>query len=83
MMIAYPAVQRKASEALDKVVGRKRLPTFEDREDLPYISAILYEMLRLRSPVPLAIPHVSTEDDHYQGYFIPKGRLSLPYHADD
>ena len=76
MMIAHPDVQRKAWESLEKVVGRKRLPTFEDREDLPYISAIVYEILRLRSPVPLAIPHVLTEDDHYQGYFIPKGDLA-------
>lgn len=27
---------------------------------------------------PLAIPHMSTEDDVYAGYFIPKGSIIVP-----
>ena len=33
---AYPEIQKKAQEELDRVVGRDRLPTVEDEKDLPY-----------------------------------------------
>ncbi|GJN91185.1 hypothetical protein Rhopal_004203-T1 [Rhodotorula paludigena] len=64
----------KAQAELDRVVGSDRLPTFEDFEDLPYIRAVVNETLRWR---PIAVlggtPHASTEDDWYNGMFIPKG----------
>ncbi|GAA6032480.1 hypothetical protein JCM8097_004781 [Rhodosporidiobolus ruineniae] len=64
----------KAQAELDRVVGPDRLPTFDDFEDLPYIRAVVNETLRWR---PIAIlggtPHASTEDDWYNGMFIPKG----------
>ncbi|KAH9478443.1 Cytochrome P450 monooxygenase [Psilocybe cubensis] len=70
---ANPDVQRKAQAELDRVIGSKRLPNFDDRESLPYIEAIYREVLRFRPPVPIGIPHCSTQDDHYKGYYIPKG----------
>ena len=72
-MAAYPEVQRKAQGFLDAVVGNDRLPTFSDRDDLPYIEAIVYELLRWRPPGPMGLPHALSEDDYYKGYFIPKG----------
>ncbi|KAL7284540.1 hypothetical protein ACG7TL_001832 [Trametes sanguinea] len=69
----YPDVQRKAREELDAVVGPNRLPTFEDRDSLPYITAIAKEAMRWQSVVPLGIPHRSLADDEYKGYFIPAG----------
>lgn len=38
---AYPDIQQKAYEELDRVVGRDRLPTVEDEKNLPYIRAII------------------------------------------
>ena len=52
-MIAYPAVQKKAQEELDRVIGRSRVPTLEDRDRLPYIRATLREILRWRPAAPL------------------------------
>ena len=52
-MIAYPDVQKKCQEELDRVVGRSRMPTFKDRESLPYIRATVRELFRWRSPVPI------------------------------
>ncbi|KAI1099041.1 cytochrome P450 [Jackrogersella minutella] len=64
----------KAQEELDRVVGKGRLPTFEDMPRLPYIKAVAAETLRWR---PVAVlggtPHASTADDVYKGMFIPKG----------
>jgi len=72
-MTAYPEAQRKAQDEIERVVGRDRLPTFEDRASLPYTDAIFREVLRLWPPTPLIIPRVASKDDVYKGYFIPKG----------
>ena len=45
-MTLYPEVQTRAQEELDRVVGRDRLPTFEDRAQLPYVSNVVKETLR-------------------------------------
>ncbi|PPQ81933.1 hypothetical protein CVT25_013781 [Psilocybe cyanescens] len=77
-MVTNPEIQKKAQAELDRVVGLRRLPTLEDRGSLPYIEAIYREMLRMRPPVPLSVPHRSSEDDHYKGYLIPKGATIFP-----
>lgn len=69
----YPHVVKKAQEELDRVVGSERLPQLSDQVDLPYISALLKELLRWFCPVPFGIPKRVTEDDVYRGYFIPAG----------
>ncbi|KIJ64543.1 hypothetical protein HYDPIDRAFT_111879 [Hydnomerulius pinastri MD-312] len=72
-MTLHPEVVHKAQAELDAVVGRERLPTYEDKENLPYIRAIHKETLRWRPVGPLAVPRRVTEDDWYDGYLIPKG----------
>ncbi|KAH9066016.1 cytochrome P450 [Lactarius deliciosus] len=77
-ILLNPGVQTKAQDELDAVIGRDRLPTFEDRPNLPYINAICKEILRWKPVVPLCIPHSTLKDDVYEGYFIPKGSLVIP-----
>ncbi|KAF6788485.1 cytochrome p450 monooxygenase, partial [Colletotrichum musicola] len=68
----------QAQEELDRVVGRDRLPTFEDLDNLEYVQAIASETLRWR---PVAVlggtPHASTADYVYRGMFIPKGSTMI------
>lgn len=45
-MTLHPECQRKAQDEIDKVVGRHRLPGFDDRSHLPYTESILRETLR-------------------------------------
>lgn len=45
-MTIYPDIQSRAQDELDRAIGRDRLPTFEDKEDLPYIERIVWECLR-------------------------------------
>jgi hypothetical protein len=52
-MIAFPEKQKKCQDELDAVVGRSRLPTFKDRENLPYLQATIRELLRWRPVAPL------------------------------
>ncbi|KAF9782612.1 cytochrome P450 [Thelephora terrestris] len=72
-MMINPEVQRKAQEEIDRVIGNDRLPTLADQASLPYVEAITKEVLRWNPVAPLGIPHVTMEDDVYEGYFIPKG----------
>ncbi|KZT20540.1 cytochrome P450 [Neolentinus lepideus HHB14362 ss-1] len=76
-MAMHPEVQQRAHEEIDAVVGQTRLPDFTDRGSLPYVNAIVKEVLRWQPVLPLSIPHASTEDDIFRGYFIPKGSLVI------
>ena len=76
-MSTSPSVQQRAQQELDSVVGKVRLPTMEDIANLPYIQAIVKEMLRWMPAIPLDLPHSSMEDDEYQGYFIPAGTVLI------
>ena len=70
-MAMYPDVQRKAQEELDRVVGEGRLPSFEDRGSLPYLNALVRELLRWHIVLPMGMPHRAIADDVYNGYHIP------------
>ncbi|EEB93789.1 hypothetical protein MPER_07513, partial [Moniliophthora perniciosa FA553] len=52
-MILHPEVQDKARAELDSVVGSGRLPDFTDRGSLPYIDALVLEVLRWNPVAPL------------------------------
>ncbi|PPQ97130.1 hypothetical protein CVT26_000615, partial [Gymnopilus dilepis] len=76
-MLYYPEVQKKAHEELDRVLGGTRLPEFKDEQDMPYIAAIVKEIIRWRVAVPLGVPHLASEDDVYNGYHISKGAVVI------
>ncbi|THU87411.1 cytochrome P450 [Dendrothele bispora CBS 962.96] len=76
-MLLFPEVQDKAQEELDRIVGRSRLPTFADAKHLPYIRAIIREVLRWRPATPISLPHATLNDDFYENSFIPGSSLCL------
>jgi hypothetical protein len=45
-MANYPEAQKTAQAELDALLGGTRLPTFEDQGDLPFVDAIIKELLR-------------------------------------
>jgi len=53
-MARYPNVVKRAQAELDTVVENK-LPTLEDRAQLPYIEAIVSETMRWGSVVPMGM----------------------------
>ena len=72
-LTAHTDVLTRAQGEIDKVIGRSRWPTFADYEQLPYVVALVREVCRWRPVAPLSVPHASTKDDIYDGWFIPKG----------
>ncbi|KAJ3297021.1 hypothetical protein HK104_000938 [Borealophlyctis nickersoniae] len=77
ILAVHPEVSAKLHEEMDRVVGRDRLATPEDEASLPYLTATLWEINRFRPAHYLGVPHYSTEDDEYNGYFIPKDTIIL------
>jgi len=45
IMVAHPEVQKKAHEEIDLVIGTDRMPTLQDLNNLPYIQAIINEVI--------------------------------------
>ena len=45
-MMIHHECQRKAQAEIDRVIGNGRLPTLADQANLPYIEAIMTEVLR-------------------------------------
>lgn len=54
-MLANPDAQKKAQEEIDLVTGRDYLPTFEHEEELPYVAALVKEVLRWKPVAPFGI----------------------------
>ncbi|KAF5364421.1 hypothetical protein D9758_010689 [Tetrapyrgos nigripes] len=77
LLMYYPEVQKRAQAEIDAVIGDSRLPDHSDRERIPYTAAIITEALRIYPIGRLSFPHYTTEDDIYEGHFIPKGTAVL------
>jgi cytochrome P450 len=55
-MTVYPEVQRRAQAEIDRVIGSDRLPTLADQPSLPYVDALVKEVLRWNPVAPLGKP---------------------------
>ena len=53
-MARFPEIQKKAQAEVDALTGGKRLPTMADRPKLPYVDAVLSEVLRWVSIAPVS-----------------------------
>jgi cytochrome P450 len=51
-MMANPDAQRKAQAEVDAVTGRRYLPDFEDESSMPYVAAVVKEVLRWQNVTP-------------------------------
>lgn len=52
-LTSHPEAQRRAHTELDTVVGIDRLPSIDDRAELPYVHAIVKEVGRWFTVVPM------------------------------
>ncbi|KAJ3015441.1 hypothetical protein NUW54_g1049 [Trametes sanguinea] len=76
----HPQIQARVQAQLDKVVGRDRLPTFEDWEKLTEVATYVQEVYRWRPVTPLGFAHRATKDVAWNGYVIPAGTEVLACH---
>ncbi|KAG1844439.1 cytochrome P450 [Suillus tomentosus] len=84
MMMAaatHTDAQARVHEELDNIVGRTRVPTFDDQEMLPQVTPFMLESLRWR-PVSLEVcfAHRATKDIIWKNYLIPAGTTVIGNH---
>ncbi|XP_021716534.1 cytochrome P450 71A1-like [Chenopodium quinoa] len=76
-LVRKPDALAKATEELDRVVGRERWVEEKDIPNLPYIRNIVKETMRLHPVAPMLVPRMSREPVQIDGYDIPVGSLVL------
>ena len=76
-MISHPDSLIRARHEIDSICASSkdqlRLPGMEDLKHLPYLAAMVKEVLRWRPTTPVTPQHQLTEDLEYEGNFFPKG----------
>ena len=73
-MSLYPAIQTRAQAEIDALLSSSdRLPSLDDRPDLPYVDALMKELWRWNPSVPLGLAHRVAEDNVYCGMEIKEG----------
>ncbi|KAI0184172.1 cytochrome P450 [Xylaria flabelliformis] len=70
-MAAHPSLLKKVQEEVDSFFGHDKMPGEVHNAELPYLTACILETLRWRPSFPSGIPHATTQDDTYEGFFIP------------
>uniref|UniRef100_A0A6I8RMA8 Cytochrome P450 family 2 subfamily J member 2 n=1 Tax=Xenopus tropicalis TaxID=8364 RepID=A0A6I8RMA8_XENTR len=76
-MIMFPEIQEKCREEIDRVLGTRDHLEYEDRENMTYTQAVLQEVQRFASVVPLGVPHSTIKDVQLHDFTIPKGTLII------
>lgn len=54
-MVLNPSIQRLAQEEIDRAIPDGRLPTLHDRPRLPYVEAVVREIMRRYPVLPLGM----------------------------
>ena len=67
-----PDIQDKLFEEVQKVGKTKDAITLSDRQEMPYCRAVLFEVLRYASVVPLGVPHRTEAEVTICGMRIPE-----------
>nr|AKH41021.1 cytochrome P450 CYP76AA21 [Thuja plicata] len=71
-LIHNPDKMKKAQVELEEVVGHSRRVEECDIDNLPYLHAVVKEVLRMYPAGPLLIPHRATSSCEIEGFVIPK-----------
>ncbi|XP_027361962.1 cytochrome P450 81E8 [Abrus precatorius] len=76
-LLNHPEVLEKARIELDAQVGQERLMEEAEVAKLQYLQNIISETLRLHPPVPMLLPHYSSEDCTVGGYDVPRNTMLM------
>ncbi|XP_033014697.1 cytochrome P450 2C20-like [Lacerta agilis] len=78
-LLRYPEMEANIQEEIERVIGRNRSPSYEDRNQMPYTEAFINEIQRFLDLSPVAAPHLVTQEAHFRGFTIPKGTTIIPF----
>ncbi|XP_069799548.1 cytochrome P450 2A6-like [Dendropsophus ebraccatus] len=78
ILMRYPEIQAKLHAEIDHVIGENRITNIEDRNNMPYMNAVIHEIQRFCDILPLNLPHTTTKEVQLKGYTLPKGTDIYP-----
>uniref|UniRef100_A0A8C6M163 Cytochrome P450, family 2, subfamily J, polypeptide 2 n=1 Tax=Nothobranchius furzeri TaxID=105023 RepID=A0A8C6M163_NOTFU len=76
-LMNYPHVQERCQQEIDQELQGKDQATYDDRQNMPYVQAVIHEVQRVANTVPLSVFHCTTKDTELMGYSIPKGTMII------
>ncbi|XP_057678890.1 cytochrome P450 2K1-like isoform X1 [Corythoichthys intestinalis] len=76
-MAKYPHIQEKVQQELKRVIGDRQVQA-EDRKNLPFTNAVIHETQRVADIVPMSLPHRTSRDVTFRGFFIQKWTTVYP-----
>jgi len=74
----HPEIQNRFQREIDEMVPGDRLPSLDDKPRLPYTEAVILEIMRRRTVVPLLVPHATLKDTKVLEYDVPKDCMVIP-----
>ncbi|KAK6189758.1 hypothetical protein SNE40_001754 [Patella caerulea] len=74
----HPNIQAKCYKEIQDVVGSGRLPSIKDKPSLPYVEAVMLEVLRKANILMTGPPRAVSEDTRFHGYHFPKDAIIIP-----
>ncbi|BAT86614.1 hypothetical protein LR48_Vigan102s011400 [Vigna angularis] len=78
MMVVHQDVQMKARQEIDTCIGRNSHVRDSDIPNLPYLQAVVKEVLRLHPPGPLlSWARLATHDVHIDKVLVPAGTTAM------
>ncbi|XP_075125323.1 cytochrome P450 2K6-like [Leptodactylus fuscus] len=77
LMMKYPEIQKNVHNEIDRVIGTA-VPLSIHRKEMPYTDAVIHEIQRFANILPTNLPHATTQDVFFRGYFLPKGTYVIP-----
>nr|QWK52363.1 cytochrome P450 71A23 [Isatis tinctoria] len=72
-LLRHPDCLKRLQEEVRTVCKGRSSVSEDEIQDMHYLRAVIKEALRLHPPVPLMVPHVSTEDVELRGRHVPAG----------
>ncbi|KAF8644380.1 hypothetical protein AX16_008499, partial [Volvariella volvacea WC 439] len=74
-MVQNPGCLKKGRTEIRRIIGLNRLPEFSDKDNLPYVQALIQETLRWKPVSPLGMARLVSTKGMYRGYTIPKDSI--------